>query len=568
MWNTEYQKWLDYKGLDSFVRKDLEGKSDKELEDMFYTNLTFGTGGMRGILGAGTNRLNIYTIRRANAGLAEYLMKTYPEDQLSRGVVIAHDNRLMSKEFAKESAKVLGAKGIKSYLFHDLRPTPELSYAVRQTNALAGIVITASHNPPQYNGYKIYDEYGCQYTPDYANEIVGYVNQVEDLFAIEAMSFTDMLSQDLVEFLDEDMDKSYLDAVKSISIHPEQEKPLTIVFTPLHGTSAMLGTRLLGECGYDVHPVEEQMVHDPYFSTVKLPNPEESSAFALAEALGTKLNADLLIATDPDADRLGIAVLHNNRYIYLNGNQTGALMINYMLNEMQTLGTLPEKGVVFNTIVTSDFGAKIARHFGMEVISTLTGFKFIGEQARFLEGSDKTFVFGYEESYGYVVKDFVRDKDSLQAMLMIAEAATFYHNTEEKTLYDKLIDIYEEYGYYYEGLDNVHLLGKEGQERIGRIMDSFRNQTLHSLNGVSVFAKEDYELLKRFVGDQVSDIDLYQSNVIKYFLADDSWFVLRPSGTEPKLKIYAGVIGTSLDQSKEAVKELLKAVRHMVDQVI
>ncbi|MBN2540257.1 MAG: phospho-sugar mutase [Bacilli bacterium] len=567
MWNTEYQKWLDYKGLDTFVKKDLEGKTEKELEDMFYTNLTFGTGGMRGVLGAGTNRLNIYTIRRANAGLATYLLKTYKEEELLRGVVIAHDNRLMSKEFAKESAKVLGAKGIKSYLFHDLRPTPELSFAVRETHALAGIVITASHNPSQYNGYKIYDEYGCQFTPNYANEIIGYVNEIEDLFSIEAMSFTDLLTKDLVEFLDEEMDKAYLDAVKSISIHPGLEKPLTIVFTPLHGTSAELGTRLLRESGYDVHPVEKQMEHDPYFSTVKLPNPEESSAFAMAEALGVKLNADLLIATDPDADRLGIAVRDNDRYVYLNGNQTGALMINYLLTEKKKLGTLPKKGVVFNTIVTSNFGAKIAKNYGMEIISTLTGFKFIGEQARYLESTDKTFVFGYEESYGYVVKDFVRDKDSLQAMLLISEAATFYHNEENKTLYDKLIDIYEEYGYYYEGLENVVLLGKEGQERIARIMNSFRNSTLDQVNGISVVAKEDYELLQRFEGDTVTPINLYQSDVIKYFLDDDSWFVLRPSGTEPKLKIYGGVIGNSLEHAQDSVKKLLQSVRAQVDQV-
>ncbi|HPJ24512.1 MAG TPA: phospho-sugar mutase, partial [Bacillota bacterium] len=324
---------------------------------MFYTNLVFGTGGMRGILGAGTNRLNIYTIRRANAGLAKYLIKTYGKEELSRGVVIAHDNRLMSKEFAKESAKVLGAQGIKSYLFNDLRPTPELSFAVRQTHALAGIVVTASHNPANYNGYKIYDEFGCQYTPRYANEIVGYVNEINDLFSIEVLSFTDLLANDLVEFLSEDMDRAYLDQVKSIAIHPELEKPLKIVFTPLHGTSAALGPRLLKEVGYDVYPVESQMVHDPYFSTVKLPNPEDTAAFALAEALGKDIDADLLIATDPDADRLGIGVKHNGEFVYLNGNQTGALMIYYLLNEKKKMSTLPKKGVVFNTVVTSDLGA-------------------------------------------------------------------------------------------------------------------------------------------------------------------------------------------------------------------
>ncbi len=567
MWKKEYEKWLNYQGLDVFVRKDLENKTEKELEDMFYTNLSFGTGGMRGILGAGTNRLNIYTISRANCGLATYLMKEYPSNQLKRGVVIAHDNRLMSKEFAKESAMVLGAFGIKSYLFHDLRPTPELSYAVRETKALAGIVITASHNPPNYNGYKIYDEHGCQYTPKYANEIIEYVNQVDDLFSIKTVDFNVLQDKGLVEFLDEEMDKSYLDKVKGISIHPEMKKPLKIVFTPLHGTSAYLGERLLRECGYDVVPVKEQMVHDPYFSTVKLPNPEERSAFALAEKLGKEVKADLLIATDPDADRLGIAIRRADEYVYINGNQTGSLMIYYLLNEKKKLNILPEKGVVFNTIVTSDLGAKIARGFNMDVISTLTGFKFIGEQARYLETDERSFIFGYEESYGYVVEDFVRDKDSLQAMLLISEAATFYKNTENKTLYEKLLDIYDEYGYYYESLENIHLLGKTGSERISRIMDNFRNGELQEIIGAKVEIKEDFLLSKRFTGKEVSDIDLEKSNVIKYHLDDNSWFVLRPSGTEPKLKIYGGVIGESVADSLEKVNKLLGAVKKLVEMV-
>ncbi len=567
MWKDEYKKWMDYKHLDSFVRKDLEDKPDKDLEDMFYTSLSFGTGGIRGILGAGTNRLNIYTIRRANNGLATYLLKMYQKEDLLRGVVIAHDNRLMSKEFAKESAKVLGAYGIKSYLFHDLRPTPELSFAVRETHALAGIVITASHNPPNYNGYKIYDEFGCQYTPKYANEIIKYVNQTEDLFSIKTVDFTDLLSNDLVEFLDEDMDKAYLDAVKSVAIHPDMEKPLKIVFTPLHGTSAYLGERLLKEVGYDVYPVQEQMVHDPYFSTVKLPNPEEKSAYVLAEKLGKEVQADLLIATDPDADRLGIAILNNEEYIYINGNQTGALMIYYLLTEKTKLHTLPKKGVVFNTIVTSDFGAKIARSFGMDIISTLTGFKFIGEQARYLETDEREFIFGYEESYGYVVKDFVRDKDSLQAMLLISEAATFYKNTENKTLYEKLLDIYDEFGYYYEGLENIHLLGKTGSEKISRIMKSFREKELNAIHNVDIITKEDFLLSKRYLNNKVEDIDLEKSDVIKYLLKDHSWFVLRPSGTEPKLKIYAGVIGESVEDSKTRVSNLLSHVKALVELV-
>ena len=567
MWKDKYEKWINYSQLDSFVKEDLKNKNENELEDMFYTNLSFGTGGMRGILGAGTNRLNIYTIRRANAGLAKYLLKTYKPEELSRGVVIAHDNRRMSREFAKESAMVLGAYGINSYLFEGLRPTPELSFAVRETNALAGIVVTASHNPPNYNGYKIYDEYGCQYTPRYANEIVGYVNEIDDLFSIKTISYEALLNKKMLVILGESMDRAYLDAVKTVAIYPEIKKPLKIVFTPLHGTSGYLGERLLKETEYQVYPVKEQMINDPNFPTVKLPNPEEKSAFELAEKLGRKIKSDLLIATDPDADRLGIGVLHNDNYVYLSGNQTGALMIYYLLSQKAKLNKLPKKGVVFNTVVTSNLGAIIAKSFGMDVISTLTGFKFIGEQARYLEKDDREFVFGYEESYGYVVKDFVRDKDSLQAILLIAEAATYYYVEENKTLYDKLIDIYKEYGYYYEGLKNIHLLGKTGSERISRIMDSFRNSNLEALNNVKVIAKEDFQLSKKYIDNTVKEITLPKSNVIKYYLEDDSWFVLRPSGTEPKLKIYVGVIGTSVEHAQLKVEEIKNEVNKLVEMV-
>ncbi|MDD3712727.1 MAG: phospho-sugar mutase [Candidatus Izemoplasmatales bacterium] len=567
MWKTEYQKWLDYKDLDPNLKDELLSSSEKDLEDMFYTTLSFGTGGMRGILGPGINRLNIYTIRRANNGLAQYLIHTYESKDLLRGVVIAHDNRYMSKEFARESAKVLGAYGIKSYLFTDLRPTPELSFAVSHLNALAGIVVTASHNPPNYNGYKIYDEYGCQYTPRYADVIVDYVNKTGDIFEIKTLSLKELENNNLIEYIDEEIDKAYLDLVKSITINKDLPKPLKIVFTPLHGTSGYLGKRLMEEEGYIVYPVEEQMVNDPNFPTVKLPNPEEKSAFEYAIKLGHKKGADLLIATDPDADRLGIAVWHKDDYILLNGNQTGALLIYYILNEKQKKGILPDKGVVFNTIVTSDLGAKIARSFGMDVISTLTGFKFIGEQARYLEQEDREFIFGYEESYGYVINDGVRDKDSLQAILMISEAANYYLTQENKTLYDKLLEIYEEYGFYLEGLKNIHLLGKEGQEQISRIMDYFRNNPPQQINSRPIVKIEDFLLSERYVKGKIETIDLDKSNVLKYYLDNESWFVLRPSGTEPKLKIYAGVIGDSLTNSHELVDSLLEEVNDITRKV-
>jgi phosphoglucomutase len=567
MWKTEYQKWLDYKDLDANLKDELLSSSEKDLEDMFYTTLSFGTGGMRGILGPGINRLNIYTIRRANNGLGQYLINTYESKDLFRGVVIAHDNRYMSKEFARESAKVLGAYGIKSYLFTDLRPTPELSFAVRHLNALAGIVVTASHNPPNYNGYKIYDEYGCQYTPRYADVIVDYVNKTGDIFEIKTLSLKELEKNKLIEYIDEEIDKAYLDLVKTITINKDLPKPLKIVFTPLHGTSGYLGKRLMEEEGYIVYPVEEQMVNDPNFPTVKLPNPEEKSAFEYAIKLGHKKAADLLIATDPDADRLGIAVWHKEDYILLNGNQTGALLIYYILNEKQKKGILPDKGVVFNTIVTSDLGAKIARSFGMDVISTLTGFKFIGEQARYLEQEDREFIFGYEESYGYVINDGVRDKDSLQAILMVSEAANYYLTQESKTLYDKLLEIYEEYGYYLEGLKNIHLLGKEGQEQISRIMDYFRNNPPQRINSRPIVKIEDFLLSERYAKGKIETIDLDKSNVLKYYLDDESWFVLRPSGTEPKLKIYAGVIGDTLANSHELVDSLLEEVYDITRKV-
>lgn len=567
MWRDELQKWLDYDDLDSSLRSILEKKTESELEDMFYTSLSFGTGGMRGILGPGINRLNIYTIRRANNGLALYLTSNFTKEDLKKGVVIAHDNRNMSKEFALESAKVLGAHGIKSYLFSDLRPTPELSFAVRKLGALAGIVVTASHNPPNYNGYKIYDQYGCQYTPIYANEIIKFVNQTTDLFSIKAMTLKDLLANELIEYIDEEIDKPYLDFVKSLALNPSLPKEVKIVFTPLHGTSGYLGVRLLQETGYDVSPVREQMVNDPFFTTVKLPNPEEREAYDLAIALGEKTKADLLIATDPDADRLGIAVRHQGEYILLNGNQTGAILIYYLLTQKQKKEILPKKGVVFNTIVTSDLGAKIARSYGLEIISTLTGFKYIGEQARFLEKTDKEFIFGYEESYGYVIDDEVRDKDSLQALFIISEAANYYLTQENKTLYDVLNDIYKQYGYYLEGLKNIHLLGKEGQERIGRIMAFFRDNPFDEVLNTKVTKYEDFLLSKRYIGSDVEMIDLDQSDVLKYFLEDESWFVLRPSGTEPKLKIYAGVIGDSLEDSQKRVNALLEEVNKFVEKV-
>ena len=568
MWKDEYKLWLDQPNLDVELKAELKGRNESELEDMFYTSLSFGTGGMRGILGAGTNRLNIYTIRKANDGLARYLIEVYGDEAKRRGVVIAHDNRRMSKAFALESAKVLGYYGIKSFLFEDLRPTPELSFATRNLNAVSGIVVTASHNPPNYNGYKIYDEFGCQYTPRYADVIVKKVDEVTDLFGINVLSESVLKKRNLLSIIGSEIDDLYLEKVKTVQLHPEIAKPIKIVFTPLHGTSAELGTRLLKECGYDVHPVMEQMVHDPSFSTVKSPNPESPAAFALAIALGKKIGADLLIATDPDADRLGIAIKKQDEYVLLTGNQTGALLINYLLASRKALGTLPKKGVVYNTIVTSDLGAKIARSYGFEVISTLTGFKYIGEQLRMIEGTEKKFLFGYEESYGYVIKDFVRDKDAFQALLLAAEAASYYQVKEQKTLLDKLNDIFEKYGTYQEGLHNIDLFGIEGAKRIARIVEYFRNQPLTELIGQKVVIFEDYLTSVRIEGAHKSKLRYDATNAVKFILKDGSWFVLRPSGTEPKLKIYIGVQGASVEAARDELDQIGKAILKIVDRII
>lgn len=565
MYKDEYLKWVNNPNLDPALKKDLENKTEDELKEMFYTSLEFGTGGMRGILGAGLNRLNIYTIRRANDGLARYLVKHYPKESLKRGVVIAHDNRQMSREFAFESAKVLGVYGIKSYLFDALRPTPELSFTVRYLNALAGIVVTASHNPPMYNGYKIYDEYGCQYTPEYADEIVGLVNENDDVFSIKTKSVEELTQAGLLEILPKTVDEKYLDMVKSIQLYPNAKKTVSVVFTSLHGTSAELGQELLTETGYIFYPVKEQMVHDPFFGTVKSPNPENPSAFEYSIRLGKEKNADILIATDPDADRLGVAVKKDGDYILLTGNQTGAILINYLLTQKKKLGLLPKKGVVFNTVVTSDFGAKIARSYGLKVISTLTGFKYIGEQARFLENTDETFFFGYEESYGYVINDNVRDKDSLQALLLACEAANYYLNEENKTLYDKLLDLYAEYGAYIEDLVNIELTGITGKQMIDQIMTYFRNHEVSTVAGKAIVVKEDYEEQIRYEAGKQSKLTLPVSNVIKYILEDGSWFVLRPSGTEPKLKVYIGGNSSSVEETKAHVKKIKEEVLAVVD---
>jgi len=565
MYEIEYRKWLNNSSLNLELLTELRSMNEEEKEDAFYKNLEFGTGGMRGVIGAGINRMNTYTIRKANYGFGMFLSNKY-KNELLRGVVIAYDNRHKSFEFAKESASVLASFGIKTYLFESLRPTPELSFAVRYLNAIGGIVVTASHNPPKYNGYKLYDEDGCQLVPRIADKVIEYVNEVKDVFSIKYIDYNKAALDGLITIIGHEIDEEFLKQVDTVQLNVDDKKDIRIVFTPLHGTSAILGLKTLVRNEYKVITVKEQMAPDPDFSTLSSPNPENKESFKMAIEYGKKHNADLLIATDPDADRLGVACKHNDEYILLTGNQTGAIMLDYILRTRKERGTLPKKGMVYNTIVTSEFGAVIAKKYNMDVTSTLTGFKFIGEQAKLIENTDYEFVFGYEESYGYVIKDFVRDKDSIQALLLISEIANSLL-LEGKTLYDKLLDLYDEFGYYIEDLTNIQLEGVVGENKIKEIMNYFRTKKPTNINELKVIKVEDYLESKRYENNEEEVIDLPKSNVLKFVLDDGSWFVLRPSGTEPKLKIYIGVTSKSLEISNNKNKQIKDTVLKIIETI-
>ena len=554
--NNKAKVWFEAKNLEADLKEQLNSYTEEQLNDAFYTDITFGTGGMRGVIGAGTNRMNIYTLRRANYGYGKVLLAHYDKPS----VAIAYDPRHKSLDFAKDSARVLASLGVKVFLFDKITPTPELSFAVRFLHATGGIVVTASHNPPEYNGYKIYDHTGCQYVPDLVDEVIKEIDKAPGYFDINPSSYDELVKEGLIEIIGKEVDEAFLNAVKGIQVKAGAKKEIKIVFTPLHGTSGYLGSKLLTDLGYDFVAVKEQMVPDGDFSTVKSPNPENASAFELAIKYAKDAKADLVIATDPDADRLGIAVLHNGEYKYLTGNQTGAILINYLCK----FRPFP-KAKLFNTIVTGSLGAEIAQRHGIETFSTLTGFKYIGEQDTLLEGTDTKFFFGYEESYGYVIGDFVRDKDSLQAITMISEAANYYHSIG-KTLVDVLEDLYKEYGYHQEGLVNIGLAGEEGAKKIGRILNHFR---VNNPAGFDIVAKEDYELRKRYdyASGKESDLTLPVSNVIKFFLKDGSWFVLRPSGTEPKMKVYIACVAPTMDEAKAKVKEIEDKVMKIVGDI-
>ena len=571
MYLEQYNHWMKQESLELYLKEQLEKMTEAEKEDAFYRNLEFGTGGMRGVVGPGTNRMNVYTIRKANEGFAKYLLKNV-ENVKERGIVIAYDCRHFSPEFAMESAKVMATHGIKAYVFETLRPTPELSFAVRHLQAAGGIVVTASHNPPEYNGYKLYDETGCQLVPHQGDKVIKYVDAIQNIFDIHVRPEEELKSEGLIEIIGEEIDTAYINAVKTLEINSHcNKKDLKIVFSPLHGTANIPVRRVLTECGYEqLHVVEEQCAFDPNFSTVKSPNPEETSAFEMAINLAKEIDADMAMATDPDADRVGLAVKNpEGEYVLLTGNQTGAILIHYILSQKKAHGTLPAKGKVFNTIVTSDMGAKIARTYGFEVVSTLTGFKFIGEQARLIEDTDYEYVFGYEESYGYLIGDFVRDKDSVQSVLMCAEAAAYYKE-QGRTLYDVLIELYETYGCYREELVTITLKGKVGAEKIQAIMENFREFTPITVADKKVISVEDYKesINTNLTNDSKKVIDLPKSNVLKYTLSDGSWFVLRPSGTEPKAKVYIGVIANSIDVADAQVAKIKEDVLDRVNEII
>ncbi len=574
-WRKSYERWKQTEHLDPELKErltELEG-NEQALEDCFYKDLEFGTGGMRGEIGAGTNRMNIYTVRKASAGFAAYISKQ-GEEAKKRGVVIAYDSRHKSPEFAMEAAKTLATQGIQTYVFDELRPTPELSFAVRQLNAYGGIVVTASHNPPEYNGYKVYGDDGGQLPPKEADIVIEQVNAIENELTITVDEENALKEKGLIKIIGEDIDKVYTEKLTSISVHPElsKEVDVKVVFTPLHGTANKPVRHGLEALGYkNVTVVKEQELPDSNFSTVTSPNPEEHAAFEYAIKLGEEQHADILIATDPDADRLGIAVKDDQgKYTVLTGNQTGALLLHYLLSEKKKQGILPNNGVVLKTIVTSEIGRAVASSFGLDTIDTLTGFKFIGEKIKEYEASGQyTFQFGYEESYGYLIGDFARDKDAIQAALLAVEVCAFYKK-QGMSLYEALINLFNEYGFYREGLKSLTLKGKQGAEQIEAILASFRKNPPQKMAGKQVVTAEDYAVSKRtlLTENKEEAIDLPKSNVLKYFLEDGSWFCLRPSGTEPKVKFYFAVKGSSLEDSEKRLAALSEDVMKTVDEIV
>lgn len=561
-YQENYQKWVDFVELPDYLRQDLENMDEKTKEDAFYTNLEFGTAGMRGLVGAGTNRINIYVVRQATEGLAR-LIESKGGNEKERGVAIAYDSRHFSPEFAFESAAVLAKHGIKSYVFESLRPTPELSFAVRHLNCFAGIMVTASHNPAPFNGYKVYGEDGGQMPPHDADALTTYIRAIENPFAVEVADVETEKASGLIEVIGEAVDIEYLKEVKDININPalieEFGKDMKIVYTPLHGTGEMLARRALAQAGFDsVQVVEAQATADPDFSTVTSPNPESQAAFALAEELGRQVGADVLVATDPDADRVGVEVLQKDgSYLNLSGSQIGAIMAKYILEAHKNAGTLPENAALCKSIVSTDLVTKIAESYGATMFNVLTGFKFIAEKIQeFEEKHNHTYMMGFEESFGYLIKPFVRDKDAIQAVLVVAELAAYYRS-RGLTLADGIEEIYKEYGYYAEKTISVTLSGVDGAEQIKAIMAKFRNNAPTEWNATAITVVEDFKAQTATVADgTVTNLTTPPSDVLKYTLADGSWIAVRPSGTEPKIKFYIAVVGETNEESQAKIANI------------
>lgn len=563
--NENIKRWLEDSSIDEETKLELKNLADQpqELEDRFYKDLEFGTGGLRGVIGAGSNRMNRYTVGKATQGFARYILEQHGSSEGTPSVVIAHDSRHFSPEFTLEAALVLAGNGITAKLFPSLRTTPQLSFSVRHLGATGGVVVTASHNPPEYNGYKVYNAEGGQLVPDQAEQVISYIQEIDSFDAVKRLDQQEAEAKGLLVWLGEADDKAFIDTVADISVNRDAissslGKDFKIVFTPLHGTGNLPVRKVLETVGFtNVHVVPEQEKPDAEFSTVKSPNPEEREAFTLAMKLGKDVGADILIGTDPDCDRMG-AVVQNQagEYVVLSGNQSGALMIHYLLSQLKESGQLPSNGAVIKTIVTSEMGAAIASHYGATIFNTLTGFKYIGEKmTEFEQSGDYTYLFGYEESYGYLAGNYARDKDAVLASLLICEAGAYY-KAQGKTLYEVLQELYEQFGYFQEKLESRTLKGKDGLAQIQSMMTDWRNSPPQSIGGSAV--KEVLDYSKGING-------LPKENVLKYMLEDGSWFCLRPSGTEPKIKIYFAVRGDSLPDAEDRIQKLSNEVMARVD---
>ena len=544
-----YNLWLNSPNIDITTKKELESikGNDEEIKDRFFKELEFGTGGLRGVIGAGTNRINRYTIRKATKGYAQYIQQA-GEDACRRGVVIAHDNRRFSRDFCFEAAGVLAANGIRVYIFESLRTTPELSYTVRHLGAFGGIVITASHNPPEYNGYKLYDERGCQFVPCKTDMVLAEIQKISDPLTVKALPLEQ--ASDWITVLGDEVDESYYKAIASISLNPNVKKDIKIVYSPQHGTGNIPVRTLLERFGYHVIPVLEQCDPDPDFSNTKDPNPESEAAYELPIQYAKKYDADIIITNDPDCDRLGVAVKRGEVFVRMTGNQSAAVLLEYILSSKKRQGTLPQNGVMFNTVVTSDLGDRICADYGIVTEKTLTGFKFIGDKIYQHEvAQDKTFVFGYEESYGCLIADFVRDKDAVQASVMLCEVAAYYHE-KGKTLFDVLDELYRKYGVFVDALETVKFKGLDVQQKTTTLMNTLRDHPPKAVGGIAVSEIQDFsseDMIKKGFG---------KSNVLKFIFADGSWVAVRPSGTEPKCKFYYSAVADDEKQAKKKLDEM------------